>query len=81
MRWGIESGTWELALTIATALVGALACAAAVLMLAHVRSRETDPHGRVEFMAAGGILVSAVFLILIVLGGAAAVYLEPCTPG
>jgi hypothetical protein len=81
MRWGIESGTWELALTIATALVGALACAAAVLMLVRVRRREPDLQGRVEFMAAGGILVSAVFLVLIVLGGAAAVYLEPCTPG
>jgi hypothetical protein len=32
-------------------------------------------------MAAGGVLVSGVFLALIVLGGAASVYLEPCMRG
>jgi hypothetical protein len=81
MRWGIESGTWEVALLVAASLVALLGGVASLLVLVRVRRRGRDPRGRVEFMAAGGVLVSAVFLALIVLGGAASVYLEPCMRG
>lgn len=80
-RWGLDTTTWELALTIAAGTIAAAGVAAALLTLSRVRGQEPDPHGRIGFLAGGGVLVSAVFLALIVLGGTAAVYLEPCVPG
>ena len=77
--WGIETNTWEIALLAATVVVALLGCAAAVFVLVGIRRRGRDPLGRLEFMAGGGILISGIFLALILLGGAASVYLEPCS--
>jgi hypothetical protein len=78
MRWGLETGTWQIALTIACALAALAGAAAAATLLRRVHEGAADPFGRVAFMAAGGLLVSVVFLILIVLGGTSAVALPEC---
>jgi hypothetical protein len=79
MRWGIEPTTWALALTAATGAVGLSGLATAGGLARELRRGSSDdPRGRVEFMAAGGVFVSATFLALIVLGGVASLYVEAC---
>jgi hypothetical protein len=79
MRWGLGTGTWQLAVTIACGLVAVGGAAAAATLLRRVHRDAGDPFGRLGFMAAGGVLVSVVFVILIVLGGTSAVALPECT--
>jgi hypothetical protein len=75
MRWGLDSEAGEAALLGSTA---AIAVAGLAVSWWLERRAARDARGRVVFMAAGGILVSAVFLVLILLGGIAALSIEHC---
>lgn len=81
MRWGIDTVDWEVALTAATATVALAAGIGAGWLLREKRLDNADPRGRIEFMASGGLLVSGVFLVLILLGGIGSFYLQPCQAG
>jgi hypothetical protein len=77
MRWGLDSETGTAALFAATL---AIALAGLGVSAWLERGAARDERGRVAFMAGGGILVSAVFLVLILLGGIAALSIEHCRP-
>jgi hypothetical protein len=77
-RWGIDSRLWELALTAAAAAAALSGIAVAGWMLVEQRRQGGDGRGRIEFMASGGVLVSAVFLILILLGGIGSLSISHC---
>jgi hypothetical protein len=78
MRWGLDSETGTAALLAATAAI-----ALAGLGVAWVLERRAarDERGRIAFLAGSGVFVSAVFLVLILLGGIAALSIEHCRPG
>jgi hypothetical protein len=79
MRWGLDSTTWELVLVVVTGIValsGLVVAAGFELELR--RGQAADERGRLAFMAAGGVFVSAVFIALIVLGGVGSLYVESC---
>lgn len=79
MGWGLDSTTWELVLVIGTGVVGLSGLVVAAGFEVELRRGETvDERGRLAFMAAGGVLVSIVFIALIVLGGVGSLYVEPC---
>jgi hypothetical protein len=78
MRWGLGTGPWQLAITVACGFVAVGGAVAATTLVRRVHRGGGDPFGRVGFMAAGGVLVSVVFLILIVLGGTSAIALPEC---
>ncbi len=78
MRWGVDSEAGEAALLAAAA---AIALGGLGVSWWLERRAARDPRGRVAFMAAGGLLVSAVFLVLILLGGITALSIEHCRPG
>jgi hypothetical protein len=78
LRWGIDSEASELALTAAAGAIGLTGLATAFWLLAEQRRQGAS--GRVEFMAAGGVLVSIVFVALILLGGIASLYIGHCHP-
>ena len=77
MRWGLDSQAGEAALFAATAV---LALAGLGLSWRLERTAGRDERGRVAFMAGGGVLVSTVFFVLILLGGIAALSIEHCRP-
>jgi hypothetical protein len=77
-RWGIHAGTWELVVTAAAAAVALTGLVTAVWMLVEQRRASGDARGRIDFMAAGGILVSSVFIALILLGGIGSLYIARC---
>jgi hypothetical protein len=68
----------EAALTAVTAAAALTGLFVATRSWREERRRHADPRGRIEFMATGGVLVSAVFLVLILLGGITAVSISPC---
>jgi hypothetical protein len=76
-RWGVETLTWEIALTAGCGVVALAAGAAAVVAYRQTRRRR-DRRGRIVFMATGGILADGLFLALILLGGIGASVLERC---
>jgi hypothetical protein len=75
MEWGLDSQAGTAALLGAT---GAIALAGLGVSAWLQRSAARDERGRVAFMAGGGILVSAVFVALILLGGVGALFVEHC---
>jgi hypothetical protein len=79
------SGGWDFSSHTVNALLFAAAGAAALAGLAaalwSLRSAEHDARGRVAFMAFGGVLVSSLFGVLVVMTGIGVLSLEPCTPG
>jgi hypothetical protein len=77
MQWGLDSEAGTAALLAATA---AIAVAGLAVSFWLERRAERDERGRVAFMAGSGIFVSAVFLVLILLGGIAALSIEHCRP-
>ena len=77
-RWGIDSQTSELALTAAAAAIALTGLLTAGWLLVEARRAGGDERGRIEFMASGGVLVSAIFVVLILLGGIAVLYISHC---
>ncbi|HEU5010250.1 MAG TPA: hypothetical protein VFT33_06105, partial [Gaiellaceae bacterium] len=75
---GLELGHFVVVVSFAAATVALGGLVVAVTSRLSVRD---DALGRVSFMAAAGILVSAVFLGAIVLAGSAALVLDPCEAG
>jgi hypothetical protein len=77
-RWGVDSRAGEALLSVVAAAgaVGGLAVSA--WLWREERRRGGDDRGRVAFMAGGGVLVNAVFLVLILLGGIAALSIAHC---
>jgi hypothetical protein len=78
---GVESALW-----ILTGLAAATALAAGVAALRVLRSTEGlggrgEPRGRIGFMGYVGILASALFLLLIVVGGLALIFVDSCVAG
>jgi hypothetical protein len=74
-RSGVDSQAGEAVLTaIAVAVtLGGLAVSGWLW-----RRAESDDRGRIAFMAGGGLLVNGVFLVLILLGGIAALSIVHC---
>jgi hypothetical protein len=81
MRWGLSTEPWQVALTACAAAIALAGGVSALILLREIRGRGGDPLGRVSFMAAGGVLVSGVFLSLILLGGLGAIVLPECEQG
>jgi hypothetical protein len=75
---GLELDRFVTVVSLAAALV---ALGGLVVAVTNAVSARGDALGRVSFMAAAGILVSAVFLGAIVLAGSATVVLDPCEAG
>jgi len=73
-RWAVDSQAGEAALT-AVAAAGAFSGHA---LSAWLCRRTRNGHDRVAFMACGGVLVATVFLVLILLGGIAALSIAHC---
>jgi hypothetical protein len=65
-----------------TAVLAGVALAAAAVSFRHYqavsRGRIEDPRGRVGFLALGGAIASALFLVIIVLGGVQLTVLDSC---
>ena len=75
---GLELDHFVVVVSLAAATV---ALGGLVVAVTSTLSARDDALGRVPFMAAAGILVSAVFLGAIVLAGSAALVLDPCEAG
>jgi predicted neutral ceramidase superfamily lipid hydrolase len=75
----------ELGELVLLAVVAAVAVSALVVSglvaLAGRRDRVVDDRGRVAFMATGGVLVSSIFIVLILLGGIASLAINHCQQG
>jgi RND superfamily putative drug exporter len=67
--------------TAAAAAVALIGVLSAFVLLRESRRNVFDPRGRVSFMATSGLLASAVFLGLILMGGLGAVVLPECHQG
>jgi hypothetical protein len=78
VRFGFDSTTWQIVLTALAAAYALSGLAVAGWLAYEEWRRDGDERGRIAFMATGGILVSTIFLLLILLGGIAASSLEPC---
>jgi hypothetical protein len=75
---GLELDNFVVVVSLAAATV---ALGGLVVAVTSTLSARDDALGRVSFMAAAGILASAVFLGAIVLAGSAALVLDPCEAG
>ena len=76
---GIEDRWWIIGSNV---VLAALTLAAGLMSLARyrrLRSYDPTPGRRAEWMALSGVMLSALFFIVIVLGVAPAVILQPCT--
>jgi hypothetical protein len=78
MRWGFDSEAGTAALLAATTAIAVSGLGVSAWL---ERRAARDERGRVAFMAGGGILISAIFLLLILLGGIAALSIEHCRGG
>ena len=73
--------TWQVSITVATALLAVGGQAAAVLAWRATRGQEEDdpaPAGRIHFFADASLLANTIFIVLILLGGITAAYHSPC---
>jgi hypothetical protein len=77
-RWGIDSEAAELALTAAAGAIALTGLLTAAWLLVEERRQGGDDRGRIAFMAGGGVLVSAIFVALILLGGIASLAISHC---
>ena len=81
-RYGLDSQLGELVLLLVTAGVALSALVVAgLLFFAERRESGVDDRGRVAFMAGGGVLVSSIFIVLILLGGIASLSISHCQQG
>lgn len=77
---GVESAIWIVnAVTAATALLAGIAARRA--RRAAARGSWPDPRGRASFMGTVGLLASGLFLLLIVVGSVALVFVDSCVAG
>jgi len=78
-QWGIPLATWAI---VVTAIAAAVAVAAGLtsvwLYRRHGDRHEPPPPGRVAFLAAVGMTVSVLFLVLILMSGAGALTFHVC---
>jgi hypothetical protein len=79
MRWNIGSTWAHISIFAATAAIAVAALFSAAAGWRTAR-RSADARGRIEFLAAGGVFVSALFLAAVVMTGGGVVALEPCAP-
>jgi hypothetical protein len=63
------------------AIVVALAGGATALLLLRRRDASADPRGSVHFVAGAAAMAAVVFGVLILFGGIASIFLDPCTAG
>lgn len=78
-RWGISLGTWAIVVTALAAAVAVGAGLTAVwLFRRHGDRHEPPPAGRVAFLAAIGMAVSVLFLVLILMTGAGILTFHVC---
>ena len=80
-RWGIDLSTWQVALMAAAGALVVLSWAAAISIVLETRGREDSdppPWGRRHFFAVGAALGDVLFLVIIVIGGIAAVVHPEC---
>ena len=78
-QFSFDSQLGEVVLTIVVAAIAVSALAVSgLLLLADRRDRVVDDRGRVWFMASGGVLVSSIFIVLILLGGIASLAINHC---
>ncbi len=80
-QFSIDTSAWHLALTAGPAALALAGTAVAGLAALAVRRGRGDARGRVEFLAIAGVLGSFLFLVLILLGGIAALALHQCNQG
>lgn len=81
-HWALGTTWWEVGLTVAAGAVALAGIVAAARVWRSTRRGDLlEAAGLVPFLAAGGVLVSFVFGALILLGGVAAIVLEPCSRG
>ncbi len=80
-QFSIDTSAWHLALTAGPALLALAGIGVAANAALAVRRGRADARGRVEFLAIAGILGSFLFLVLILLGGIAALFLDQCSQG
>ncbi|MGN6216041.1 MAG: hypothetical protein ACTHN7_03660 [Solirubrobacterales bacterium] len=78
-EWGISLGAWAI---VVTALAAAVAVAAGLISVwlyrRHGDRHDPPPAGRVAFLAAVGMTVSALFLALILMTGAGVLTFRVC---
>ena len=82
-RWGIGITGWQLAVTVAAALVALAAEAAAITTAVRTWAVEEDgppPAGRIHFFALAASIGNVLFLGAIALDGVGAGYWTPCGP-
>jgi hypothetical protein len=78
-HWGIGGTPSQAALFAVTAVIAAAAGLAALASWREVRrGRLGDPRGRIQFMVHSGIVLSAFFLLAVLLTGSGVVALDSC---
>jgi hypothetical protein len=77
-HWNLATTTWE-AVVFAVAAGMAAASVAAALWICRATEPAQDPHGRIGFMACGGVAVGVLFLLLVLMTGSGVLSLDPCT--
>lgn len=80
-EWSLDQNVWGVVLTVIAFCVAVTAGLMAVAMFRGTRDAEKDdapPAGRVHFMAAVGMTVTALFVFIIVMTGLGIVILPDC---
>lgn len=78
-RWGISLSAWAIVVTSLAALAAIVAGLTSIwLYRRHGDRHDPPPSGRVAFLAAVGMTVSALFLALIVMTGVGVVTFRVC---
>ena len=83
-RWGIENDVWQGALLGASVALVAGAAVAAALVVRATRNTSYEaeaPPGRIRFLAIAALVANLVFVMIIVLDGAASIVTAACRQG
>jgi hypothetical protein len=79
--WGVDVDTWEIGLMVGAGLVVVLAEVAAVYVFvetSELHHEDPPPWGRRHFFASAAMLGNVLFLVVILLSGLGAIYLQGC---
>jgi hypothetical protein len=79
--WGVDVDAWEIGLMVGGGLIVLLAEAAAIYVFAETRAlyhEDPPPWGRRHFFASAAVLGNVLFLVIILLSGIGAIYLQGC---